>query len=93
MTVKPTWHRRSDRPEQNTEAVRRFLAPFAIQPFDSAAAIHYAAIRAGLEATGQVIGPNDLLIAATVLAAGGVLVTHNTKEFSRVPGLLLENWQ
>ena len=42
---------------------------------------------------GQLIGPNDLLIAATALAHGAILVTHNTAEFSRVPGLLIEDWE
>jgi len=41
---------------------------------------------------GKVIGPADLIIAATARAAGAVLVTHNTKEFSRVPGLQIEDW-
>ncbi len=42
---------------------------------------------------GTPIGPNDLLIAAITVANGLTLVTHNTKEFSRVPGLMLEDWQ
>ena len=53
---------------------------------------HYARIRADLEARGAVIGGNDLWIAATALAHGATLVTNNTEEFSRVPGLLLEDW-
>lgn len=43
--------------------------------------------------SGTPIGPNDLLIAAISLARGATLVTHNTREFSRVPGLLLEDWE
>ncbi|MDR1078188.1 MAG: type II toxin-antitoxin system VapC family toxin [Propionibacteriaceae bacterium] len=80
-------------PDATAAAVRAFLAPFAVEPFGSAAAPHYAAVRATLQKRGELIGPNDLIVAATVLAAGGVLVTHNTKEFVRVPGLLLEDWQ
>ena len=52
----------------------------------------YSEIRAGLEKRGLPIGHNDLIIAATVKANDGILVTNNTKEFERVDGLLLENW-
>ncbi|MDR1213891.1 MAG: type II toxin-antitoxin system VapC family toxin [Propionibacteriaceae bacterium] len=80
-------------PDATAAAVRAFLGPFTVEPFGSAAAPHYAVVRATLRKRGELIGPNDLIVAATVLAAGGVLVTHNTKEFARVPGLLLEDWQ
>lgn len=62
-------------------------------PFDDAAAHSYAAIRAALEKQGQPIGPNDTLIAAIALANGLTVVTHNAGEFSRVPGLLFEDWE
>ena len=52
----------------------------------------YAELRVQLERTGNLIGPNDLLIAAQVLSLGFVLVTDNEREFSRVPGLPIENW-
>jgi tRNA(fMet)-specific endonuclease VapC len=52
-----------------------------------------ATIRADLKARGLPIGPHDLLIAATALANGLVMVTHNTREFSRVVGLAVEDWQ
>jgi tRNA(fMet)-specific endonuclease VapC len=45
-----------------------------------------------LESTGRPMGPNDLIVAATTMSNGGTLVTHNTKEFSAVPGLLFEDW-
>lgn len=54
--------------------------------------IHYARIRTHLESTGEVIGPNDLLIAAHASAAGLTIVTGNEREFRRVPGLRVENW-
>jgi tRNA(fMet)-specific endonuclease VapC len=62
-------------------------------PFDDRAAEEYGKIRAHLARLGTPIGPNDFLIAAIALANGLTLVTHNTAEFSRVPGLPLEDWQ
>jgi tRNA(fMet)-specific endonuclease VapC len=62
-------------------------------PFDRAAAEHYADIRVYLQRQGQLIGGNDLQIAAIALAHSLTLVTHNTREFARVPNLLLEDWQ
>ena len=52
----------------------------------------YAQLRADLERGGNLIGPNDLLIAAQAISLGLVLVTGNEREFSRVPGLKVENW-
>ncbi|GHU60159.1 ribonuclease VapC [Spirochaetia bacterium] len=69
-----------------------FFAPFEIIPFDHDAARKYALIRAYLEQNGMVIGPHDLVIAATVMAHNGILVSHNTGEFKRIPDLLLEDW-
>ena len=62
-------------------------------PFDDAAAEVYGRIRAHLAAQGTIIGPNDLMIAAIGLANGLAVVTHNTAEFSRVPGWTVEDWQ
>ncbi len=62
-------------------------------PFDDRAAEEYGKIREHLAAMGTPIGPNDLMIAAIALANQMTLVTHNTTEFSRVPGLALEDWQ
>ena len=78
--------------DKNHELYSRFLESFEIVAFDDAASAHYARIRAGLEKKGQIIGPDDLIIAATVLSQKGTLVSHNTKEFRKIPGLLLENW-
>jgi len=66
---------------------------FMSLPFDDRAAEEYGQIRAHLAGLGTPIGPNDLLIAAIALANRLTLVTHNTVEFSRVPGLTLEDWQ
>ena len=69
-----------------------FLSGFEIVPFDYPSAVEYGRIKASLELKGQVIGPNDFLIAATVLAHNGILVTNNTREFSRIDGLKLSDW-
>ena len=67
--------------------------PFASFPFDDSAADVYARIRHHLESQGTPIGPYDLQIAAIALTNGCTLVTHNTTEFSCVPGLVLEDWE
>ena len=73
--------------------LRRLLAPFTVYPFDAADCVHqYGIVRAGLEEMGRPIGPLDTLIAAHALALGAVLVTHNTREFRRVPELVIEDW-
>ncbi len=84
---------RSARPAEIWRQVVDFLGKFASIPVDDLVAEHYARIKAYLAAAGTPIGPNDLLIAATALAHGLTLVTHNTDEFSRVPGLAVEDWQ
>jgi tRNA(fMet)-specific endonuclease VapC len=61
--------------------------------FDEPAAEEYGKLRAYLATVGFMIGPNDLMIAAIALANNLTLVTHNTSEFSRVPGLMIEDWQ
>src|SRR6478672_7794563 len=83
----------SAKPAANRAAVDAMLAPYPSLPFDDAAADQYAAIRSHLESLGQVIGPLDMQIAAIARENGYTLVTHNTAEFSRVPGLILEDWQ
>jgi len=83
---------KSKKKEENFEKVKKFLLPFEIIPFDDKATVEYSVIRANMERTGIVIGPNDLIIAATVLSHEGILVTNNEKEFRRVPGLTVENW-
>jgi len=70
-----------------------FLAPFMSLPFDDGCARRCAEIRRALERTGSVIGPHDLQIAAIALHHGLTLVTHNTREFSRIPQLTLDDWE
>jgi len=83
---------RSQRSEQSRLALAEFLLPLEIAPFDDATAAAYGNVRAALEKKGKSIGPLDTLIAAHALALGAVLVTHNTREFARVPGLSVEDW-
>ena len=84
---------RSERPADNRVALKAFFAGFASLPFDDQAAEVYGRLRAQLAKRGTPIGPNDLMIAAIALAYGATLITHNTREFSRVPNLQLEDWE
>jgi tRNA(fMet)-specific endonuclease VapC len=78
--------------QRNLEALRRFLATLEVAPFDATAAELSGSLRAWLTSHGTPIGPYDTLIAAHAHALGAVLVSNNTREFARVPGLRLENW-
>lgn len=77
---------------QNQHALNQFLIPFSVLTFDDSAAQAYGPIRATLELQGAPIGPLDTLIAAQAIAYGCVLVTNNTKEFARIPQLVIEDW-
>jgi tRNA(fMet)-specific endonuclease VapC len=72
--------------------LEKILGALDVLPFEVPADTFYGALRARLEGAGQIIGANDLLIAAQALALGCVLVTDNEQEFSRVNGLRVENW-
>ena len=85
--------RHSARVAANLRLLERFFEPLISILFDDRCADHYGAIRAELAGRGMPIGPNDLLIAATARAYDLVLITHNTREFSRVAGLRLEDWE
>ena len=84
--------RKSRDPGRNAEALALFLLPLEIAAFDYAAAEAYGRIRAALESAGTPIGPLDTLIAGHAVSLDAILVTDNVAEFSRVPGLLIENW-
>lgn len=77
---------------QQAAKLQAFLELFAIPEFDMAAALHYAEIRAELEASGKTIGPLDLLIAAQARSLNATLVTGNVTEFKRVKGLKVLEW-
>ena len=84
---------RSERVNENLIRVRLFAATFDVRPFDSQSATESARVRAHLAKLGTTIGPFDSLIAGIALACGATLITNNTSEFSRVPGLRIEDWQ
>ncbi|MDO9204838.1 type II toxin-antitoxin system VapC family toxin [Methylotenera sp.] len=84
---------RSEQKENNLHLLQKLFAPLQSFDFDDVAAEHYAQIRADLTAQGSLIGANDLMIAAIARANQVTLITHNTGEFSRVQGLLLEDWE
>lgn len=83
---------KSSDPVANLAALDKLLLPLEIASFDFDAAKQYGQIRAHLELRGTPIGALDTLIAAQALTIGVVLVTNNTGEFSRIPGLKIEDW-
>lgn len=83
---------KSNYPERNRQRLDGFLRPFEVVPYDRAAARAYGLVRAALDRSGELIGREDLLIAAQALANDFTLVTNNEREFLRVPDLKVENW-
>jgi tRNA(fMet)-specific endonuclease VapC len=84
---------RSNNPTRTLERQREFLERFASLPFGDEAAIVCGQIRARLASAGTPIGAYDLQIAAIALANDLTLMTHNTREFDRVDGLQVEDWE
>ena len=85
----------AEKSEQREAAIRQLeelASLLRVLPLPEDAARHYGALRAQLEAGGQIIGNNDLWIAAHALAASLILVTNNEREFRRVSGLEIQNW-
>jgi len=80
------------RSEKLLAKVEAVLATIPVLPLDAPADAEYGGIRAELESAGQPIGGNDLLIGAHAYALRLILVTDNTKEFSRIRRLTIENW-
>lgn len=77
---------------RNRQALEMFLAPLTILPFDEAALWAYGDLRADLERRGTPIGSLDTMIAAHALSQQALVVTNNSREFAKVPGLQLDNW-
>jgi tRNA(fMet)-specific endonuclease VapC len=84
---------KSNNPERNFALQQAFLNQFVSLPFDDLAATTFGTVRAQLEMRGTPIGAYDLQIAAIALANNLTLVTHNTREFGRVDGLNIEDWE
>ena len=82
----------SARRVQNQQEINQFIGRLTVLEFSAAAAVHYGQIRVALQRAGRVAGPNDMLIGAHARSEGLVLVTNNTREFQRIPGLQVENW-
>ena len=83
---------KSERPIKNQAALDAFLADFDVIAFNANAAMVYGKLRAALEKKERPIGPVDTLIAAHAVEQDATLITHNTTELSRVPGLRLQDW-
>ncbi len=77
---------------RNLEAIEEFVSHLDVLPYDAKASQHYGQIKAALERKGEIIGENDIHIAAHAISQGLILVSNNLKEFKRVPNLALENW-
>ncbi|MCA9438876.1 MAG: type II toxin-antitoxin system VapC family toxin [Candidatus Omnitrophica bacterium] len=84
---------RSQDPEKNLKKLTDFESDFRSLPFDDDAAEVHARLREHLSRQGNLIGPHDLMIASIALANGLTLVTHNLREFERVPDLVVEDWE
>ena len=82
----------SKRIEENMRTTIELISNFDVVPFGEAEADAYGRILDSLERKGQVICSNDIMIAATALVRNAVLVTNNTREFSRIDGLKLDDW-
>ena len=78
--------------DKNLEAVEEFVSHLEVLPYDAKASQHYGQIKAALEKKGQIIGENDIHIAAHAISHGLILVSNNVRELKRVPNLALENW-
>ena len=83
---------KSQRREINLAEINKLINGLEIVTFDAQAAEIAGKIRADLERAGKVIGINDIMIAATALAHGGIIITNNSREFSRVEELSIEDW-
>ena len=82
----------SSKKKANQAALDALLRHLTLLELNADAALHYAEIRADLKKKGQLIGANDLMIAAHVRSINAVIVTNNVKDFGRVKGLKVENW-
>jgi tRNA(fMet)-specific endonuclease VapC len=84
---------KSEQPIRTFHLQQEFLNQFVSLAFDDRAADIFAQIRAKLEAAGTPIGPYDMQIAAIALVHNLIVITHNVREFGRVVGLQIEDWE
>jgi len=84
---------RSAKAAENRQSQEEFLEGLTSFDFDARAAESYASIRAAVEGAGGSLGAMDYLIAAIAVANDLMLITHNVREFSRVPGLRYDDWE
>jgi tRNA(fMet)-specific endonuclease VapC len=78
--------------DKNLEAIEEFISHLDVLSYDAKASQQYGQIKATLERNGEIIGENDIHIAAHAISQGLTLVTNNLREFKRVTNLALENW-
>ncbi|MCB2183543.1 MAG: type II toxin-antitoxin system VapC family toxin [Desulfobulbaceae bacterium] len=83
---------KSNNPKKRKTQLESLISRITVLPFTSKEAAVAAMIREELEHIGTPIGPYDTLIAGIALSSNATLITHNTKEFSRVEGLIIEDW-
>jgi tRNA(fMet)-specific endonuclease VapC len=83
---------KSARRADNLSAIDNFVARLDVLPFDAKAAVHYGQLRAELERAGTPCGPHDMQIGGHARSEGLIVVTNNLREFSRMPGVRVENW-
>ena len=83
---------KSERWSENVRGIEDFTSRLEVLPFSAAASAHFAQIRASLEAIGKIAGAYDMLIGGHARSEGLTVVTNNEREFSRMPGVRIENW-
>ncbi|WP_019936172.1 tRNA(fMet)-specific endonuclease VapC [Bordetella sp. FB-8] len=83
---------KSAEPEANLAIVEGLAARLEVLDYNSAAAAHTGQIRAELAKQGSPVGPYDAQIAGHARSLGLVVVTNNTREYQRIPGLRIEDW-
>jgi tRNA(fMet)-specific endonuclease VapC len=83
---------KSARRAENLVAIEHFVARLDVLPFEANAAAHYGQVRAELELMGTPCGPHDMQIGGHARSEGLIVVTNNMREFSRMPGIRVENW-
>jgi tRNA(fMet)-specific endonuclease VapC len=84
---------KSPQSNSNLRLLKTVCGMFPTLPFDDRAAEHYGQIRAAMERTGNLVGPNDMLIASIARANSMTVVTHDVEEFSMISGLPIEDWE